>query len=227
MTANVVLVTGSLHGGGAERVLCEMANYWAKKGWEVTFATWSGPEIDDFYELDTGSNRVWLDVTTPANSVVGKARQILQRMITFRKLLVDLQPDAVLSFMNSSNVLTILAAAGLKTKVVVSERVQPSADPTVSSVVRFLRRITYPWSDEIVVQSKDAAKWIRRHCRKQATVISNPLRFLSQAECDRQPLIVSVGRLVNQKGFDLLLRAFAKIAPEYSDWNVAIVGEGC
>jgi len=224
--SNVVLVTGSLLGGGAERVLSDMANYWARKGWSVAFASWSGPEIGDFYELDPRVNRVRLDVATSSSSIVGQLRLNLLRIFALRKLLATLDPDAVLSFIHTSNMLTILAATGLRMRVVVSERMEPGADPTVSSGWRLLRRICYVWSDEIVAQSKDAARWIRRYCRKEPIVIPNPLRSLPQLECERQPLIVAVGRLANQKGFDLLLRAFSKIASEFSDWNVAIIGEG-
>jgi len=102
----------------------------------------------------------------------------------------------------------------------------PSVDPSISSSWKILRRISYAWSDKIVVQSEDAAIWINRYCRKQAVVIPNPLRSLPPLNDDRQPLIVAVGRLVHQKGFDLLLRAFATIASDFNDWNVAIVGEG-
>lgn len=226
MRPSILLVTGSLQGGGAERVLSDMANYWAKRGWAVAFATWSGAEVSDFYELDRRVNRVRLDVATFSSSIVGKIRSSLLRISALRKLLLDLQPDIVLSFIHTSNVLTILAAAGLKMKVVVSERMEPSVDPTISSSWKLLRRFSYAWSDEIVVQSKDAERWIRRYCRKKPIIIPNPLRSLPQLKRNRQQLIVAVGRLVHQKGFDLLLRAFAKIAAEFSDWNVVIVGEG-
>ncbi len=42
----------------------------------------------------------------------------------------------------------------------------------------------------------------------------------------KQPLIVAVGRLVRQKGFDLLLKAFANIRGRFPSWRVAIIGEG-
>jgi GalNAc-alpha-(1->4)-GalNAc-alpha-(1->3)-diNAcBac-PP-undecaprenol alpha-1,4-N-acetyl-D-galactosaminyltransferase len=35
-----------------------------------------------------------------------------------------------------------------------------------------------------------------------------------------------VGRLTHQKGFDVLLRAFARIAPDFATWTVAIIGQG-
>jgi hypothetical protein len=50
-TPHVILVAASLEGGGAERVMSDMANYWVARGWRVMIATWSGPEIEDFYAL--------------------------------------------------------------------------------------------------------------------------------------------------------------------------------
>ena len=224
--SHIVLVTGSLQCGGAERVLADMANYWARRGSRVTFATWSGPEVADFFQLDPRVRREWLNVPMPGTSLRHQLQASFRRVRRLRGLLKETRPAAVLSFIHTSNLLSILAALGLGTRIVVSERMQPAVDPTLSRFWKLLRRLLYRWSDVVVAQSSDAARWITENCGKDAVVIPNALRPLPLLECERQPLILAVGRLTHQKGFDLLLRAFAGIAPEFEDWRVAIAGDG-
>jgi glycosyltransferase involved in cell wall biosynthesis len=38
--------------------------------------------------------------------------------------------------------------------------------------------------------------------------------------------LLGVGRLTSQKGFDVLLRCFARVAPVFEDWQLVILGEG-
>lgn len=222
----IVLVTGSLHGGGAERVLSGMANHWARAGREVTLATWADPQVQDFYPLDANVQRVWLADTPGSQGGTSGLRQTWRRIIRLRALLREWQPGTVLSFISTSNVMTLLATIGSKSRVVVSERIDPSADNTIGASWKVLRRLTYPFADGIVVQNADVARWVRRKCLRRATVIPNPLRTLPELALPREPLIVAVGRLAHQKGFDVLLRAFAQIADRFADWNLAIVGEG-
>ncbi|OGT14849.1 MAG: hypothetical protein A3J49_10855 [Gallionellales bacterium RIFCSPHIGHO2_02_FULL_57_16] len=223
---NILLVTGSLEGGGAERVMSDMANYWANRGWQVTLATWSGSKIQDFYFLSPNVRRVWLDVHSSKVSLFAKLRSNVSRIHKLRRLLLALRPDAVISFIDVSNVGTIFAAVGLGVRVVVSERIDPSLNFGVIRLVRALRRVSYSWADKVVAQTHDAARWIENRCRAKVVVIPNALRVLPEVACERMPLIIAVGRLTKQKGFDLLLKAFAEISSHFQNWRVAIIGEG-
>jgi GalNAc-alpha-(1->4)-GalNAc-alpha-(1->3)-diNAcBac-PP-undecaprenol alpha-1,4-N-acetyl-D-galactosaminyltransferase len=222
----VLLVIGTLQAGGAERQIADMANFWAVRARKVILVTWSGPEVADFYPLDERVLRVKLATQTPhalRKLVIGGN---LHRIARLRRLLTAARPDVVLSFVTESNLLTILSAVGLNLHVVVSERVQPALHTALPWTWRVLRRILYRWADAVVAQTEDAAKWLNRNCRIQVTVIPNALRDLPTPTGARRTLVVAVGRLTHQKGFDILLRAFARVAPNFHEWKLAIVGEG-
>jgi len=222
----LLLLVASLQGGGAERQLSDMANYWAEKGWQVSLATWSGPEVEDFYPLDARVRRVSLESGSAHMTEQSRIRVNLERIMRLRRLLKSTRPDAVLSFMTESNLLAILAGAGLPVRVVVSERVQPALHAAFPWTWRFLRRLLYRWADAVVAQTQDAARWLLRNCGTKVTVIPNALRSLPEPAGERRNSIVAVGRLTQQKGFDVLLKAFARIAHTFPHWRLAIVGEG-
>ena len=222
----IVLVIGGLEGGGAERVMSDMAIYWAGKGWQVTLATWSGPEVQDFYVLPPSIERIWLDVYSPNHSILAKIRSNVGRVFKLRRLLVASRADVVLSFITVSNVLTILAAMGMAVRVVVSERTNPGLHFSVTPLWRLLRRICYSWADEVVAQTHDDAQWIQNKCGVRVVVIPNFLRVLPRVECERDSLIIAVGRLTQEKGFDVLLKAFAQVLPDFRNWRLIILGEG-
>jgi glycosyltransferase involved in cell wall biosynthesis len=222
----IVLVIGGLEGGGAERVLSDMAAYWADRAWQVTLATWSGPELADFYPLPSSVDRKWINVRSSGDSILARIRANLKRVLELRRLLKASKPDVVLSFITESNVLTIFAAAGLHVRVVVSERTSPVVHFRLEPHWRTLRRLCYRWADKVVVQTTDAAKWVAENCGVDPVVIPNPLRIMPDIAREREPLIVAAGRLSKEKGFDILLEAFARISPDFPGWRLAILGEG-
>lgn len=221
----LVFIVGSLQAGGAERQLSELANYWSVRGAQVTLATWNGPEVGDFYALDRGVERVHLGVRGSRARLLSLIA-ILAGIVRLRRLIRASRPHAVLSFIDVSNVCCILAAAGLGVRVVVAERTHPALRRSMSRPWRLLRRLSYRHADLVVAQTQDAAGWLERNCRARVRVIPNALRELPSLESRREPLIVAVGRLTEEKGFDLLLRAFALLQRQFPEWRVCIVGEG-
>jgi GalNAc-alpha-(1->4)-GalNAc-alpha-(1->3)-diNAcBac-PP-undecaprenol alpha-1,4-N-acetyl-D-galactosaminyltransferase len=222
----IVMVTGSLEAGGAERVLAEMANYWSDKGWRITLATWAGPSSKDFYELGSGVQRVWLDVESSNSAPLAKAWAYVNRIRKLRRILAKSRPDAVLSFIDTSNVMTLLACMGLGLRAVVCERVNGTALRYIPWMWRAWRVATYWLADAVVAQTPDAARWISKLCGVQALAIPNPLRPLPDNDGPRDSSVLAVGRLTHQKGFDLLIQAFARVRHEFSEWRLVIIGAG-
>jgi glycosyltransferase involved in cell wall biosynthesis len=140
-------------------------------------------------------------------------------------------PHVVLSFMTRTNVLVLLACTGLPVRVVVSERVDP-ASHRETLLWQGLRSLLYQRADAIVVQTERIATWFRRRLwrRDRIVVIPNPVvpgeHTSAPSEPPPQPFILGAGRLVRQKGFDILIRAFGVVAPEAPQLRLVIAGEG-
>src|SRR6185437_11277659 len=124
----LALVIGGLAGGGAERQLAEMANWWARHGAQVVVATWSGREVADFYPLEPAIERIWLTESMVLGGMFARATQQLRSIRRLRWLLRASRPDALVSFIDRSNVCCIVAAAGLGVRTVVAERTHPGVN---------------------------------------------------------------------------------------------------
>lgn len=223
----LLMVSASFEGGGAERQLAQMANYWASRGWLITAVTWKESNARDFYWLDERIHRAYLPVAARPG-YFGTLAATLIRVVKLRALIRRVRPDVVLSFVAENNVLTILATVGLGVRVIVSERAHPANDSTVPRVWMALRKGMYRWCDGVVAQTQTTADWVERNFRIATRVIPNALRSFEDMGMpeSRECLIVSIGRLSTQKGFDVLLQAFAKIADRFPEWNVVILGAG-
>ena len=226
----LTLVISSLGGGGAERVMTNMANYWADAGWDITILTLDDGAAPLFYELDRRVRRVPLAVAQDSGNPFAALRNNFRRVRELRRSIRQSGPDAVLSFLDTTNVVTLLATRGLSVPVIVSER----SDPARNSPGRIwsqLRRLTYPMADVVVVQSKGALDYFSPTVQSRARIVPNPVLLprpsaTASSVQPRKPAIVSMGRMVPAKGFDLLLRAFAQLKDKHRDWTLVILGDG-
>lgn len=82
--------------------------------------------------------------------------------------------------------------------------------------------------DKYVVLTDTDKKLIDKNFMINSHRIYNPLSFTSniKSNCENKNIIF-VGRLVmEQKGLDLLIKAFHKVTLKHKDWNLYIVGDG-
>src|SRR5690349_4400861 len=99
----ICLVVSSFGAGGSERVLATLANAWAPRH-DVALVTLDSTDRD-FYPIDARVARVGLDLLRDSDSLVEKLRWSAVRVRRLRAAIVAARPDAVLSFIDRTNVL--------------------------------------------------------------------------------------------------------------------------
>jgi GalNAc-alpha-(1->4)-GalNAc-alpha-(1->3)-diNAcBac-PP-undecaprenol alpha-1,4-N-acetyl-D-galactosaminyltransferase len=236
---NLVLVIPGLTAGGAERVISLLANYWAEKNWAVTLITLAEP-VSDFYQLHPHVKRLGLGLMAESPSLAASIKHNWHRVQKLRRVIKAERPDAVISFVDTVNVLTLLATIGLGLPIIISERTEPRHH-NPGRIWPWLRRLTYPWATAIVAQSDSVCQWLRGLAGESpiCTVIPNPVNpailegkgnsrgeITAMGGHQDSHLITSMGRLSWEKGYDLLIKAFALIAAEHSKWDLCIIGDG-
>ncbi|MDX3909608.1 MAG: glycosyltransferase family 4 protein [Sphingobium sp.] len=222
----ILFIVAGLGAGGAERVISLMSGAWVKRGWDVKILAFDSPNDPVYHAFDPAVKIVRLGllptVGGPAGSLLVQGRRIL----AIRRTLARLQPDIAISFLTKINVLTLLATAGTRHRVIVSERNNPRAQQASASWNALLARL-YPRADAIVMQTRASLDCLPAKVRARAIVINNPIAMASpKLPPAEKHVLTAVGRLAYQKGFDLLIDAFATIAPKHPHWTLRIWGEG-
>ncbi len=219
------LVISSLAAGGAEHVMCTLANHWSGQGHEVTIFTTHDGGGSPHYRLDAS---VRLESVDPRCANVARQVRVVAGL---RREFRHGGADAIVSFLNYTNILTLAAARNLDVPVIISERLDPRVigiGPAWSA----LRRLTYPRATRLVAQTATAARLYEKFTPGRVVVIPNPVAPFPAAvgprpaEMPRGPLVIAVGRLQPQKGYDVALRALALLPPAFDEWKLLILGEG-
>ncbi|MFQ4145378.1 glycosyltransferase family 4 protein [Chlorogloeopsis sp. ULAP02] len=226
----LTLVISSLTSGGAERVMSIMANYWAAKGWTITLLTLPESSVSPFYNLDSRIQYVPLGIAGNSSNLLAAISNNLKRIQILRSVIVESKPDIVISFLDITNVLTLLATQKLRIPLVVDEQVHPAMYP-IGKIWELLRQWTYLKADRVVAVTARALNYFSPQIQSHGCVIPNPALSVSNSDSSStqllvKPSLIAIGRLVPQKGFDLLLQAFAKLKDYYPEWTLTILGEG-
>jgi glycosyltransferase involved in cell wall biosynthesis len=227
----ILLVIPGLTAGGAERVLSLLADGLLTRGYRVDVVTIFGAQ-HDFYRLPAGVHRIALDLAGDACRLVDKLAGNLRRIAGLRRAIREAAPDVVISFLSETNVLVLLAAVGLGIPVLVTEHVDSRRYP-LGRAWKVLRRLSYRLATRLVSVSAGVDEGFSWLPVGRRVVIHNPVCPEESDAVGSTPLVfpwphtvLAMGRLETQKGFDLLIDAFGRLATDFPDWGLAILGEG-
>ena len=215
----ILFIINHLNAGGAEKILSVLANSFSAMGKEVVIATVS--QNEPFYVLSEKVKLVHIKRKKVLLPLVSKVMTPFHFIFAIKNMIKMVQPDIVISFTTTMNVYSILAVKMSRIPIIVSEHT--NFHRAKNTFWRYMRQIIYPFADTLVVLTdydKEKYRLIKRVVR-----IHNPLVLENRhINVNREKIILAVGRLHTVKGFDLLLRSFARL--NHGEWKLVILGEG-
>ena len=202
------------------------------RGHDVTILTRREPP---FAALELDPRVVTGRLTRPIGSKLVRRVQVLRTVRSLRTWLKSTRPDVVVGAKLDSIVFLVLASFGLRTPIV-GWLHGNLIDYKLSTFWRLIRRLTVRRLSRLVVVNEGSVAYAEQLLPGRVSFVPN---FPSERRDPRgvdlwetfpggRPLhrMVAVGRLEVDKGFDLLVEAFALIAHLVPTWSVMIVGRG-
>jgi len=235
MKPKIAFFLPNLEGGGAERVFVSLANGLSNAGYPIEFvlANMSGPYLSD---LDPKIRLINL----------GKSH-VLFSVLALGSYLRLQRPAVIISALSNANAASIIAGKLLSKscKVIITQHINWSQvlanQPTFSErIVYYVSLFLYPHANRIVAISeamRDEIKKINGVDINKIVKIYNPVLTTNLLELSKQPaphpwlnqkidpVLLAVGRLTAQKGFETLIRSFHQVQAEIS-CKLIILGEG-
>lgn len=210
--------------GGTERVCTIIANYLSKLNYEIIILNLNQGESPFFTLNKKILNYKLFDTNARGLSRFPFTIYKLRKFIKKNNIEIIINVDSILSLY------TIPALINLNVKNICWEHFNYNV--TLGKKIRFLSRIlASKYSDKVIVlTNKDKIIWEKKTKSNKIIKISNPITIPSIKEIksikNKEKIIIAIGRLTHQKGFDLLLQSWSKITDNYPEWKLNIIGSG-
>jgi glycosyltransferase involved in cell wall biosynthesis len=152
-------------------------------------------------------------------------------------VLLRTKPDIAVAMMDTSCATLALAASGLRGIIPVGSLHNHPPCIAANGVFDAIQSVAYWKLASVFALTQETAAWLAANTyARRIEVVPNPIPWpLASSSPKIDPdsvckpgrkLLLAVGRLAPQKGFDLLIEAFASLPKRHPDWDLAIIGEG-
>ncbi len=242
----LLVIAGLNNGAGTERVCSMIANSLSEAGYEIVLAS-IGPCDKPFFPINkdiqiiplidySGSNLGRLPISAYEiknffNTVFRIRNKLTDKpkiIYEIRKILKNKQINIVIAVDIGCVDFTLPATLGLPVKHICWEHFNFNVDQGKKRSK--LRERAARYCDAVVtLTERDKENWLKATTyHTQITSIDNPCPFSVQEYIKEKDtkIILAVGRLTAQKGFDMLLEAWIQINNIMPEWTLKIVGEG-
>jgi glycosyltransferase involved in cell wall biosynthesis len=220
----LLIINNIVLAAGTERATVNLANNLSSQGYLVEITSINSVCGESFYPLnsDVKINHLNFKVSQSLSIKAFLWFRFLRKLYKHTK-----QGGYILiGTIHSINIfLSILKFFNKQNKYVGCEHIGYAA---ATNFTKFVRRIFYKKLDAVIVLTQDdLSKYTLHDKLDNCFVIPNQISFLPDipSTCEEHRLL-AIGRLTNQKGFDLMLDAVSDVLKKHTSWKLNIVGEG-
>lgn len=216
--------------GGIERMSAALMNEMSVRGHEVSLLTWDLAGAKSFYEFDPKINWYNLDMGTHKQKAGWGLR--FRRMFRMRSLLQDISPDVIMAFQHGTFISTKLYSLGQGFPIIAAEREAPARfEHLKAGKWQWLIYQSFRLANCVTIQCESYRNDYPKYLRGKIVCIPNPVFPASEyatpeGQEGQRKTLLCVGRLGYQKNQTVLIKAFAKIADNFKDWDLVFAGEG-
>ena len=205
--------------GGIERVTANLANMWAKNGYYVEIVVLD-KDTSSFFELLPEIVIKSLKINK-YESKFGMILWFIKMIYRFRLYIKKSRPSVILGIWTSRAACAVISAAFLKIPVIACEHI---AFYELRKGLQLLRKYIYPYANAIVSLTDNDTKLYSKMNKNSFTIVNAIEPVYKMRHLSDEKTILAVGRLVPQKGFDILLKSWSLISKKYPDWKLKIIG---
>lgn len=244
----IALYMPSLVGGGAERVMFNLAQEFVARGIEITLVvdrlpSSYGKNLSSYqFPIIEENGQKFLELgALQLPFVLLNAKKTMFALPKLVEFLRKNSPDVLLSalpFNNFNAALATLFPAAKQTRIFLSDHAAMQMDGK-SRVLKILRRCLYPLAHGVIGVSRGVTEGMQRIMPrlKNCVTIYNPILSLDYPKLYEtpvdtkfltgfpRPFIMSAGRFSAQKDFQTLLKAFALFAANNTG-TLVLFGDG-
>ncbi len=236
-----------LYHGGAEMAICNLANGFAERGYPVTI--WCVYKLcEPVYRLHPSVDVEYLTEDKP------NRQEFLTALRKCHLLTAFWEGMRSVGILYRKNRVIMNKIKAVKAGVILSTRLEHNrilARYAQSGVLKigqshygehFDKRLAkwigreYIYLDYFVLLTEslrvEAEKIMRKDCHCKCISIGNYLedevqkKLQAVKDVEREKIVLSVGRLSPEKGFERLICAWKKVSPNFPQWKLVIIGDG-
>ena len=213
--------------GGAERVFCKISSLLDDKGHDITVITFDKDNNLNFYDIKKSIKRINLSIGNSSSKT--NLSEYFRRIFALRNLLSITKPDLVIGFMHSAYIPISFALLGKSVPLIASEHT--AINHYFKRPIQFLLLLISSFLiNRFTVLSLFIKSKYPYIISRKMVVIPNPVMAVNSLNKNdnipKRNIILSVGRLEEEKDHLTLIQSFAKIVKSHQDWDLHIIGEG-